>query len=48
MAVNIIYILIFLVFTFLIYLVIKAVITGIDGKSKNKKIIFGIGIFKPY
>ena len=37
MAVNIIYILIFLIFTFLTYLIIKSVISGVDAKSRNKK-----------
>ena len=37
MAINIIYILIFLIFSLLLYLIIKSVIRGIDGKNKNKK-----------
>jgi TM2 domain-containing membrane protein YozV len=37
MAINIIYILIFLIFSFLSYLIIKSVVRGIDGKNKNKK-----------
>ena len=36
MAINIIYILIFLIFSFLIYLIIKSIIRGVDEK-KNKK-----------
>ena len=36
MAINIIYILIFLIFSFLTYLIIKSVAKGIDGKNKNK------------
>jgi TM2 domain-containing membrane protein YozV len=35
MVVNIIYILIFLIFSFLTYLIIKSIIRGIDGKNKN-------------
>ena len=37
MVINIIYILMFLIFSFLSYLVIKSVMRGIDGKNKNKK-----------
>ena len=37
MVINIIYILIFSIFLFLLYLIIKSVIRGIDGKNKNKK-----------
>ena len=37
MIVKIINILILLIFLFLTYLIIKSVIRGIDGKSKNKK-----------
>jgi len=37
MAINIIYILVFLIFSFLLYLIIKSVVRGIDGKKKNKK-----------
>ena len=37
MIVNIIYILIFLIFSFLMYLIIKSIISGVDAKSKNKK-----------
>ena len=37
MMINIIYILIFLIFLFLTYLIIKSIIRGIDGKNKNKK-----------
>ena len=37
MAINIIYILIFSIFSFLLYLIIKSVMRGIDGKNKNKK-----------
>ena len=36
MVINIIYTLIFLIFLFLSYLIIKSVIRGIDGKNKNK------------
>ena len=36
MFINIIYILIFLIFLFLSYLIIKSVLRGIDGKNKNK------------
>ena len=36
MAINIIYLLIFLIFSFLSYLIIGSVIRGIDGKNKNK------------
>ena len=36
MAINTIYILIFLIFSFLIYLIIKSIIRGADAK-KNKK-----------
>ena len=36
MAINIIYILIFSIFLFLIYLAINSIIRGIDGKNKNK------------
>jgi len=37
MAVNIIYISISLIFLFLIYLMIKSLIRGLDGKNRNKK-----------
>ena len=37
MVINIIYILIFLIFSFLLYLIIKSVMRGIDGKKRNKK-----------
>jgi len=37
MAINIIFILIFSIFLFLLYLIIKSVLRGIDGKNKNKK-----------
>ena len=37
MVINIIYALLFLIFSFLLYLIIKSVIRGIDGKNKNKK-----------
>ena len=37
MIVKIINIVILLIFLFLTYLIIKSVIRGIDGKSKNKK-----------
>ena len=36
MIINIIYILVFLIFAFLLYLIIKSIIKGIDGKNKNK------------
>lgn len=36
MLINIIYILIFLAFSLLIYLIIKSVLRGIDGKNNNK------------
>ena len=36
MAINIIYIVIFLIFLFLIYVITKSILKGIDGK-KNKK-----------
>ena len=37
MVINTIYALVFLIFSFLSYLIIKSVIRGIDGKNKNKK-----------
>jgi len=37
MAINLIYILILLIFLFLSYLIVKAVMRGIDGKNKNKR-----------
>ena len=37
MVINTIYALVFLIFSFLLYLIIKPVIRGIDGKNKNKK-----------
>ena len=37
MLINIIYILIFLIFSFLLYLIIKSIMRGIDGKNKDKK-----------
>ena len=37
MASNIIYTLILLIFSFLLYLIIKSVMRGIKGKNKNKK-----------
>jgi len=40
MAINIIYTLIFLIFLFLSYLIIKSIIKGIDGKNRNKKNTF--------
>ena len=36
MLVNIIYFLVFLIFAFLIYLIIKSTIRGIEGKNRNK------------
>jgi len=36
MVINIIYILMSLIFLFLLYLIIKSVMRGIDGKNKNK------------
>jgi len=36
MAINIIYILVFFIFSFLSYLIIKSVIRGVDGKNKSK------------
>jgi hypothetical protein len=36
MLINIIYILIFSIFLFLSYLIIKSIMRGIDGKNKNK------------
>ena len=37
MMINIIYILIFLIFSFLLYLIFKSIMRGLDGKNKNKK-----------
>jgi TM2 domain-containing membrane protein YozV len=37
MAINIIYVLISLIFLFLIYLMIKSLIRGLDVKNRNKK-----------
>ncbi len=37
MAINIIYILVSLIFLFLIYLIIKSIIKGLDGKNRNRK-----------
>ena len=37
MLVNIIYILIFLIFSFLTYLIIKSIIRGVDWKKNKKK-----------
>ena len=37
MAINIIYIFIFLIFSFLNYQIIKSLIRGLNGKNKNKK-----------
>ena len=37
MLVNIIYILMFFVFSFLIYLIVKSIIRGIDGKKIKDK-----------
>jgi len=37
MVINTIYTLVFLIFSFLSYLIIKSVKGGIDGKNKNKK-----------
>ena len=37
MTINIIYILIFSIFSFLLYLIFKSVIRGVNGKNKNKK-----------
>ncbi|MDB9812256.1 hypothetical protein OAB74_00735 [Candidatus Pelagibacter sp.] len=36
MAINIICVLIFLIFAFLSYLIIKSIMKGIDGKNKDK------------
>ena len=36
MIINIIYTLIFLIFLFLLHLIFKSIIRGIDGKNKNK------------
>ena len=37
MAVNIIYVLIVTIFSFLTYLIIKSVIRGVKGKIRNKE-----------
>ena len=37
MAINIIYVLVFMIFSFLTYLIIKSIIRGINGKNSNKK-----------
>ena len=37
MAINIIYFFVFLIFSFLIYLIIKSLINGLEGKNRNKK-----------
>ena len=37
MIINIIYFLIFFIFLFLTYLIIKSIFRGIEGKNKNKK-----------
>ena len=37
MTINIIYISILLIFLFLIYLIIKSIVRGINGRNKNKK-----------
>ena len=37
MLINIIYILVFSIFLFLIYLIVKSVIRGLVGKNKNRK-----------
>ena len=37
MGINIIYILLFFIFSFLIYLIIKSISRGIEGKNRNKK-----------
>ena len=37
MAINIIYFFLFLIFSFLIFLIIKAIGRGITGKNQNKK-----------
>ena len=37
MAINIIYFFVFLIFSFLIYLIIKSLIRGFEGKNRNKK-----------
>ena len=37
MVINFIYILIFLIFSFLLYLIIKSIVRGLDGKNRNKK-----------
>ena len=39
MAINIIYILVSLIFLFLIYLIVKSLIRGLDEKIEIKKII---------
>ena len=36
MIIKIIYILIFLIFSFLLYLIFKSIIRGFNGKNKNK------------
>ena len=37
MIINIIYTLIFLIFLFLLYVIMKSIKRGIDGKKKNKQ-----------
>ena len=37
MTISIIYISIFSIFLFLLYLIVKSVVRGIDGKNRNKK-----------
>ena len=36
MAINLIYVLVFLIFSFLIYLIIKSLIRGVHGKNRKK------------
>ena len=36
MATNIIYILVFLIFSFLLYLIVRSILRGFKGKNKNK------------
>ena len=37
MAIDIIYILVFMIFSFLTYLIVKSIMRGFNGKNRNKK-----------
>ena len=48
MIINIIYIMVILIFLFLVYIIIKSFMRGLDGKKKTKKTAIEITVIKQY